>query len=371
MNDTLKPQGELARIVLTVIGIGLLIAGSLWVLEPFVGSLLWASMIVVSTWPVMLKVQGWVGGRRGAAVAIMSVVLLLALFVPLGLAIATLLGHTDQAVELIKNLPALKLPPPPPWLEGLPLVGHRAAGRWQELAALPQDELAARLAPYLRTAIAWFAAKAGSFGGMILQFLLTVVLSAILYARGEGAAEQVRRFFRRLSGARGDVIVTLAGKAIRAVALGIVVTALIQTAIAAIGLYAASIPAAAFLAAVVFVLCIAQLGPLVALGPAVIWLYATDAPGRATVLLVAMLIAQVVDNVVRPVLIKRGADLSLLLIFPGVIGGLLWLGIIGLFIGPVILAVTATLLDEWIATGLGEHAAAATPPPGAGAAGAP
>ncbi len=247
------------------------------------------------------------------------------------------------------------------------MVGHRAAGRWQELAALPQDELAARIAPYLRIALAWFAAKVGSFGGMIAHFLLTVIISAILYAKGEGAEEQVRRFFRRLSGgARGDVIVTLAGKAVRAVALGIVVTAILQTVVAAIGLYAASVPAAAFFAAVVFVLCIAQLGPLLALAPCVIWLYATDAPGRATLLLVVMVLAQTIDNVVRPVLIRRGADLSLLLIFPGVIGGLLWLGIIGLFVGPVMLAVTKTLLDEWVASGLSPAAAAAGGPGNAG-----
>jgi predicted PurR-regulated permease PerM len=355
------PQGDLARVLLSSIGIGLLIAGCLWVVEPFLGAFLWATMIVDSTWPLMLRVQGWLGGRRGAAVAVMTVILLLALFVPLGLALSTVLGYSDRAMELFRNLPALRLPPPPAWVESLPVLGHRAATRWQDLAALPQDELAARIAPQLRTVLAWFADKVGSFGGMVVHFLLTVLISAILYAKGEGAVEQVRRFFRRLSGHRGDVIVTLAGKAIRAVALGIVVTAIIQTVIAAIGLWAASVPAVAFVAAVVFVLCIAQLGPLLALAPCVIWLYAIGAAGRGTVLLVVMLVAQAIDNVVRPVLIKRGADLSLLLILPGVIGGLLSFGIIGLFIGPVILAVTATLLQEWIATGLGEAGPAAEP----------
>jgi predicted PurR-regulated permease PerM len=237
-------------------------------------------------------------------------------------------------------------------VESLPVVGRRIGSRWQEIAALPQDELAARVAPQLRIALTWFAEKVGSLGGMVLHFLLTVVMTAILFAKGEGAEEAVRRFFRRLAGARGDVIVTLAGKSIRAVALGIVVTALIQTVVAGIGLYFAHVPAAALVAAIVFVLCIAQLGPLLALAPVVIWLYVTGATVRGTVLLVITVLAQTIDNVVRPVLIKRGVDLSLLLILPGVIGGLLAFGIIGLFIGPVILAVTMTLLDEWIATGL-------------------
>ena len=161
-------------------------------------------------------------------------------------------------------------------------------------------------------------------------------------------------------------MVILSGQAIRAVALGIVVTALVQTAVAAVGLYLVGMPLAGFITAVVLVLCIAQLGPLPALVPAVIWLYASGSPGRGTALLVVTLVVGLLDNVLRPVLIKRGADLSLLLIFPGVIGGLLWLGIIGLFIGPVVLAVTTTLLEQWIASGLGEDASKAAPGPAPG-----
>lgn len=363
MNTSNSPAAtlDLARVVLAVLGIGALLAGSLSVLKPFIGSLLWATMIVVSTWPMMIAVQGWAGGRRGAAVAVMTLALLLVLFVPLGLAVATVLEQSDRAMELARALPTARLPSPPAWVATMPLLGGRLAARWAEVSALSPDQRAQLLGPYLRDALAWFAASAGTLGGMVVHFLLTVVLSAILFARGEAGAAQVLRFFRRLSGHRGDVIVSLAGKAIRAVALGIVVTALIQTAIAAAGLFAASAPGAGVVAAIVFVLCIAQLGPLLALLPFVIWLYATGAAGRATVLLVAMVLAQVVDNFIRPVLIKRGADLSLLLVFPGVVGGLLWLGIIGLFIGPVVLAVTATLLEDWISMGLGEAAPGAPP----------
>jgi predicted PurR-regulated permease PerM len=205
--------------------------------------------------------------------------------------------------------------------------------------------------------------QAGSFGSAVVQFLLTVLVSAILYARGETAVRNLRRFFRRLSGARGDQIVTLSGSAIRAVALGIVVTAVAQSVLAGVGLFAVGFPMAGLVCAIVFILCIAQLGPLLALVPCVIWLYATGSPGRATALLVVTLFAQLIDNVLRPLLIKKGADLSLLLIFPGVVGGLLWLGIIGLFIGPLLLAVTSTLLNSWIESGVGENAPEQAPTP--------
>jgi predicted PurR-regulated permease PerM len=352
------PSRDLTRVVLSVLGIGLLITGTFWVLSPFLGALLWATMIVVATWPLMVGLQARLGGKRGAAVAVMTIALLLALFVPLYWAVATLVEQADRIADLVRSLPDLRVPPPPTWVEALPLVGARAARRWQALAALPPDEVAARLAPYLKTGLGWFAAKAGSFGSMVLHFLLTVVIAAILFARGEGAADNVRRFFRRLAGERGDAIVVLSGKAIRAVALGIVVTAGVQTTIAGVGFVAVGAPFAGFLTAVVLVLCIAQIGPLLVMAPVVIWLYSTGSPGRGTVLLVFTLVAGAIDNVLRPVLIKRGADLSLLLIFPGVIGGLLWLGIIGLFVGPVVLAVTANLVESWVTSGLGEPAAA-------------
>jgi predicted PurR-regulated permease PerM len=351
---TTTGHADVPRVTLTVAGVGVLVVGSLWVLRPFLLALLWATIIVVSTWPLMLRVQRWFGGRRGPAVAVMTLALLVVLFEPLYLAVATIVDESDRIVAAVHTLTTRSVPPPPPWVEGLPLVGPEATRRWLALAALEPPQLAARLTPLVREAIAWFAAQAGSFGSTLLNFLVTVVIAAILYTRGEGAALQVRRFFRRLSGERGDAIVTLSGQAIRAVALGIVVTALAQTALAAIGLFAVRVPFAALISAVAFMLCIAQLGPLLAMAPWVIWLYATGSPGRGTVLLVFTVLAQMIDQVLRPVLIKRSVNLSMLLILPGVVGGLLWLGIIGLFVGPVVLAVGSTLLDGWIASGLDE-----------------
>jgi predicted PurR-regulated permease PerM len=201
----------------------------------------------------------------------------------------------------------------------------------------------------MEDAARWLAGAFGSAGLLGLQFLLTVAISAILYARGEAAASGVVRFGRRLAGDRGEQVVKLAGQAIRAVALGVVVTALVQTMLAGIGLAVAGIPFAALLTAVVLLLCIAQIGPLLVLVPAVIWLFWTGSTAWGTALAVWTVVVGMLDNVLRPILIKRGADLPLLLIFGGVIGGLIAFGIIGLFVGPVVLAVTYTLLKEWIA----------------------
>jgi predicted PurR-regulated permease PerM len=163
------------------------------------------------------------------------------------------------------------------------------------------------------------------------------------------AARGVRRFARRLAEERGDSTIVLAGQAIRAVALGVVVTAVAQSTLAGIGLAVAGIPYAAVLTAIIFILCIAQLGPTLVLAPAVGWLYWSGDPVWGTVLLVWTVIVGTMDNFLRPILIKRGADLPLLLIFVGVIGGLISMGVIGLFVGPAVLAVTYRLLESWTA----------------------
>ena len=148
----------------------------------------------------------------------------------------------------------------------------------------------------------------------------------------------------------------LAAKAIRSVALGVGVTAVVQTVLGAIGLAVAGVPFASVLSAVMLMLCIAQLGPALVLFPAVGWMYWTGENGWATFLLVWSIFVSALDNVLRPMLIKKGADLPLLLIFAGVIGGLIGFGLIGIFVGPVVLAVTYTLLEAWIEDDLGEAA---------------
>ena len=157
-----------------------------------------------------------------------------------------------------------------------------------------------------------------------------------------------RRFGRGMAGEPGDRVVLLAAQAIRGVALGVVVTAIVQATLAGIGLRVAGIPFAALLGAVAFVLCIAQLGPLLVLAPAVVWLYWQGSTGAASALLAWTVVVGPMDNILRPILMTKGGDLPMLLMFAGVIGGLLAFGLIGIFIGPVVLAVSYTLLGAWI-----------------------
>jgi predicted PurR-regulated permease PerM len=339
---------DITRVTLAVLFIGALIAASFWVFKPFLTSFIWATIIVVATWPLLLKLQAWLWNKRGLAVAAMTLLLLLVLVVPLTLAIAAIIDGADKISDLIKSIGAFTVPPMPEWVEKIPMVGKKLAVSWQYYAALPPEELSAVLTPYAKNALGWFIAKAGSFGMMILQFLLTVIISAILYATGETAASGVRSFARRLAGAKGDETAVLAAMSVRGVALGVVLTAIIQSVLAGIGLAITGVPAVAILTAVMFMLCIAQIGPALVLILSIAWLFWKGDPFWGSVLIAWSLPVLVLDNIIKPVLIKKGADLPLLLIFAGVIGGLIAFGIIGLFIGPVVLAVSHVLLKAWV-----------------------
>ena len=339
---------DVTRATLAVLFIGTLIAACFWILLPFLISILWATTIVVTTWPVLLRLQAWFRGKRWPAVTVMTVLLLLVVIVPFTLAVATIVARVDSISALGKSLATFTVPLPPDWVGGIPIAGPKVAATWRQVAALPPETLSARLTPYVGQALSWFAARAGSVGMMFLQFLLTVIISAILYANGETAAVGVRRFARRLAGQRGENAVNLAAKAIRGVALGIVVTAVVQTSIGGIGLVITGVPAPAVLTAVMFMLCLAQVGPVLVLIPAVIWLYGKDGALWGTILLVVSIFAIAIDNVIRPLLIRKGVDLPLVMIFAGVLGGLVAFGILGLFIGPVVLAVSYTLLETWV-----------------------
>ena len=351
-----QPQRDLTRITLAVLFIGGLLVAAFWVLQPFLAALVWATMIVVSTWPLMRRAQARLWGRRWLAVSAMMLGLLLVFILPLALAIWTIAEHAGDIAALGKRLVNFQWPHAPDWLGNIPLIGDRIVITWETFAIKGARELSMQAEPYLGELTRWFLSEVGSVGLMFVQFLLTLVLSAILYADGEAWAGWMLRFGKRLANQHGENAIVLAGQAIRGVAMGIVVTALAQSVLGGIGLALAGVPFATVLTAVMFIFCIAQLGPVLVMLPAVGWLFWSDSTGWGTFLLVWTVIVGTMDNFLRPYLIKQGADLPLLLIFAGVIGGLFAFGLLGLFVGPVVLAVAYTLLDAWIKDGRSDEA---------------
>jgi predicted PurR-regulated permease PerM len=339
---------DITHTILSVVFTGLLIASTVWILRPFLVAIVWGAVIVVATWPALERLQKRLGNRHGLAVLLMAAAMLLVVLVPMMLAVLIIAKNAEHITAQLRSFDPFSLAWPPQWLRRIPLTGKSLADRWTTFAALSSEERSARFTPYAQSVLQWFVAQAGSIGTTIVQLLLTMIIAIILYAKGEIVRKGVLSFARRLAGRQGEEVAVLAAKAMRGVMLGIVVTALIQTALGGIGLFIAGVPAAALLTAVTLMLCLAQLGPWLVLIPSVVWVYWSGQPAWGTVLLVFSLVAGTIDNFLRPFLIRKGADLPLLLIFAGVIGGLIAFGIIGLFIGPVILAVSYTLLKAWV-----------------------
>jgi predicted PurR-regulated permease PerM len=321
----------------------------LWILKPFLPAIVWAATLVIATWPIMRQIEALLWGRRGLAVTVMTVIFLLLFIVPFWLAIGTIVANSGQIEQWIAAVATMKVPPAPDWLSGIPIIGANAAKSWQKIEEMTGPEALQQVRPYAGTITQWFVGAIGGFGTLLLQFLLTIVAAAIMYAQGERFAAAIIRFGNRLGGLRGQQAVVLAGQAIRGVALGVVVTAFIQTALGSMAVLIAGIPYGPILCAIMFMLCIAQLGPALVLIPAIFWMFANSETTPAIFFLIGSIVAIGADNVLRPLLIRKGVDLPLLLILVGVIGGLIGFGMIGLFLGPTVLAVGYTLLDAWIA----------------------
>jgi predicted PurR-regulated permease PerM len=347
---SMMPSGtdRLVRTLSGVIIVGGLLAGSVFILQPFLNALLWAVLLVVSTWPLLRLLENRARLSRPLAVCILSSLLLALFLIPFGWALSATLRNLHSVMQLINRLDGLALPHAPAWLTHIPVFGDTLLAGWEELASLGTQELTARAAPFAARLGRWLLAELGGLGNVLAQGLLVIALSALLFLRGEWALNLALLAGERIGGDRGRQLVRLAGQAIRGIALGVGLTAVAQTVLGTLGLIFTGVPYAAILGAVMFVACVSQIGPLIVLLPAVAWLYWQGHTGAAIGLLVWSGLIATLDNVMRPMLIRRGADLPLLLIFAGVIGGLLGLGLVGLFVGPVCLAVTWTLLDAWL-----------------------
>ena len=347
-----SPPPDLVRTTLGVLFIGALIAAAFWILRPFIGATIWATMLVVATWPVMKWFEARLWGRRSLAVLVMTLLMLMLFMVPLMVAIATIVGHSDDIVSQAKTFAAAQIPQPPQWVGSLPFVGEKIVQVWEQAISGGPSGLVARLTPYADDIAKWFVSQAGSVGSIFLQFLLTVIVSALMYAGGESAALAVHRFGRRLAGIAGDNVVTLAGQAIRAVALGVGVTALVQAGLGGdrAGHCGRAVRGSADGGDAVAVHRPAWPRPGDVSRP---WPGCTGVtrPVGAPSCWSGRIVVVTMDNFLRPALIKRGADLPILLIFAGVIGGLLAFGLVGIFVGPVMLAVVYTLLDSWVGDG--------------------
>lgn len=339
---------ELTRTLCVLLFIAAMLAGCVWVMRPFIPGILWGALIVISSWSLMLRVQRLVGGRRGLAAVVMILMLTLVIAVPLALSIITLISNGGDLIQWVTSVREGSLATAPDWVAGLPYIGSRIATEWQRLLGSGAGSLTTRINEHGREITGWVFSQVGSLGSVLLHFSITICVAALLYVRGEKAAAFVRRLATRLAGNQADDLVLLASQSVRGVAIGIVGTAMIQSMIGGFGMLLTGVPFTGVLTSLMLMLCLAQLGPAPILVPAVGWLFWQGHTWQAIVLTVFTVFGVTFDNVLRPMLMNRGGNMPFLLSFVGSIGGLVAFGLVGLFIGPVLLAVTHAVVTAWV-----------------------
>lgn len=337
---------DVPQVMLSVLFLALMIIACLWIVQPFILGFAWAGTVVIATWPVLLRVQRALFGRRSLAVIVMTLLLILLFILPVALLVNSLVDNSGPVIQAITS--GEMTPPTLEWLNSIPLIGDKLYSGWHNLLDMGGSAILTKVRPYVGTTTTWFVGQAAHIGRFMLHCALMLLFSALLYWRGEQVAQGIRHFAYRLAARRGDAAVLLAGQAIRAVALGVVVTALVQAVLGGIGLAVTGVPYATLFTVIMLMTCLVQLGPLVVLVPAIIWLYWSGDSTWGTVLLVWSCVVGTLDNFIRPMLIRMGANLPMILILSGVIGGLVAFGMIGLFIGPVLLAVSWRLFSAWV-----------------------
>ncbi|GAB4576810.1 MAG: AI-2E family transporter [Roseibium sp.] len=336
--------------------LGLFAWFSLQLIAPFFLFLLWAVVLTVALYPVYSWLAARLGGRKVLSAILVTLVCLAIVIGPVTVLVVSL-ADTLQGWFHGLSTGALKLPPLPEKLATLPVVGDKIAAFWAH-AATGLAGIVSSVGPMLVPAGGRILSILAELSGSVLFFIVSIVLSGCLFVPGPTLANGAKRFADRIIAPRGAEFVDLAGATIRNVSRGVVGVAVVQGLLTGILLIAFEVPLAGVLTFIALFLCIIQIGPALVIVPTIIWAWSSWELGPALFFTMLMVPVMLVDNVLRPVLMSRGLDVPMLVILIGVLGGTIAYGLIGLFLGPVVLAVFYELVVAWVKVGEANRGAA-------------
>jgi predicted PurR-regulated permease PerM len=352
-----------------VFALVVLVGGALMVVAPFVTALLWGGILAYCSWGPFSTLTAACGGRRGVATLVAVLLIFVILIGPVFYAGLTFSAHVPDLVTTVRGRLAAGIPALPDWIGGLPLIGERIQEAWDGLAAR-NPEVVARLrelsGPMLMGAL--------GAGLTVLQGLgllvLSVLFAAVFYLNGETAAGGLLAGMRRIAGARAPALLKIIGGTVKGVVYGILGTSLMQAVLCTIGFAIAGLPSPGMLGLVTFFLAIIPGGPLLVVLPAAAWLAHQGATSWAVFVVVwSLVVGIVIDNVLKPILIGKTSHVPFILVLVGVLGGAAAFGLLGVFVGPTLLAVTQAVVRDWVKTEAHEERRIAQPgqaliPPG-------
>ncbi len=339
-------SGRRVEQILALAALAFLALGVFFVLRPFLSAILWAIVLCFSTWPLYVWVLRNVRSATIAAVVMTSVVA--AIFVLPFIVVGPPMAQDIAAVAAAMNQLLSEGPPPPPeWLKDLPLVESSVYDYWIG-AQTDTAAFAADLRPYINQASSRLLDAVATLGQGVIEVVLSLIIAFFLYRDGRVLGRHLSATTERFVGPRAKSLIDLAGDTTRGVIYGILGTALAQGGLAALGFFVAGVPGALFFGLMTFFLSFVPMGPPLVWLPASIWLMSTgDYWWGGGLFLYGVGVISLIDNFLKPYFISREGKLPFLLVFLGVLGGLLAFGFIGIFLGPVLLAIGFSLAKEW------------------------
>ena len=339
-------QKKAMETVIRISILGILVYWTYLIIKPFVIPVVWGIIIAVAVEPFIAKVAKLLGGRRKLAAVLFALVVIAALIIPTAMLASSSISAV-QSIAAVLSSDSLTIPPPPPGVEGWPIIGPSVSKTW----ALASSNLSAALeqfGPQLKAVAAFLLGSVGGGVMAILMFFISVVIAAALLATSGKGVTIVTRIINRFTGARGAEFTALATATIRGVMLGVVGVAIIQFVLSAIGMLVAGVPAAGLWAVLVLIFAVIQLPPLLVLGPVAVWVFTAADTVPAVLFLIWVILITASESVLKPMFMGRGHDIPMLVILVGALGGMMFSGIIGLFTGGVIFAISYTLFTAWV-----------------------
>jgi predicted PurR-regulated permease PerM len=340
------PGDDIIQLAIRLGLLALLVYWTFLLIRPFVPILAWSIVLAVALFPVFDLLSRLLGGHPRLAAAILTLV---GLGIVIGPATWLGLSALDGVRDFAANLGAgnLTVPTPPERVRNWPLVGPKLYELWAQASGNLRSSLR-EVAPHLKPLAGAMLALAGNAGVGTLKFLLSVAVAGFLFLHGPALAAAGRDFLYRIVPERSEQFLALGGATIRAVSQGVIGVAIVQSLLAGVGFKLAGIDSAGLLAFAVMILAIVQIGAAVVLLPVIVWIWTDKDFTTALLLTLFLVVVGVLDNVLKPLVMGRGLTTPTLVIFVGVVGGTLAHGIVGLFIGPVILSLVWELMVAWI-----------------------
>jgi predicted PurR-regulated permease PerM len=355
MNETVSTGDKLfqRRAIEASIRIGLIVLLVLWcfnIVKPFVLVILWGAIIAVAIYPLFMKFQSLLGNRQKLAATLMTLIALAMLITPTVMLSGSAIENSQLLAEQLQE-GTLSIPPPSDKVRDWPLIGQRTYDAWN-LASVNLGEAINRFKPQLAALGKYALSAAAGAGATILQFIVSIIIAGVLLVYARSSTRAVERLSARLVGTQdGRKFADMAGATIRSVAQGVLGVALIQAVLAGIGFLVVGVPYAGLLTLLVLLWAIIQLPTLIVLAPIIIYVFSATATVPAVIFMIWSLLVGLSDNILKPLLLGRGLEIPMPVILLGAIGGMIMSGLIGLFVGAVVLSVGYTLYNAWLDSG--------------------